>query len=138
MKKKEKKFHHLSETDRTIIEKFLKRKIPVREIADELGVHISTVYREIKRGQVLQRNSDLTEEYRYCADAAHARYKKRLEDKGPGLKIGKDRALAEYIEAKILYEDYSPAAVLGEIARSPELKFSVRPFPAPPDRRGSR
>ena len=64
MKKKEKKFHHLSETDRTIIEKFLKRKIPVREIADELGVHISTVYREIKRGQVLQRNSDLTEEYR--------------------------------------------------------------------------
>lgn len=125
MKKKEKKFHHLSETDRTIIEKFLKRKIPVREIADELGVHISTVYREIKRGQVLQRNSDLTEEYRYCADAAHARYKKRLEDKGPGLKIGKDRALAEYIEAKILYEDYSPAAVLGEIARSPELKFSV-------------
>lgn len=123
--KKEKKFHHLTETDRVIIEKYLKRKIPVREIADELGVHVSTIYREIKRGLVLQRNSDLTEEYRYCADFAHAKYKKHLENKGPGLKIGKDRALAEYIEAKILYDDYSPAAVLGEIARSPELNFSV-------------
>lgn len=47
-----------------------------------------------------------------------------MRAKGPGLKIGKDRALAEYIEAKILYEDYSPAAVLGEIARSPELNGS--------------
>ena len=123
--KKKRTFHHLTETDRLIVEKYLKRKIPVREIADELGVHISTIYREIKRGQVLQRNSDLTEEYRYCGDAAHARYKERLKEKGPGLKIGKDRALAEYIEAKILYDDYSPAAVLGEIARSPELNFSV-------------
>lgn len=122
---KEKKFHHLSETDRVIIEKYLKRKIPVREIAEELGVHISTIYREINRGQVIQRNSDLTEEFRYCADTAHARYRKHMGDKGPGLKIGKDRALAEYIEAKILYDDYSPAAVLGEIARSPELNFSV-------------
>ena len=125
MKKRENKFHHLTETDRLIIEKYLKRKIPVREIADELGVHISTVYREIKRGRVLQRNHDLTEEYRYCADTAHAIYKRLLSEKGPGLKIGKDQALAEYIEAKILYEDYSPAAVLGEIVRSPELNFSV-------------
>lgn len=98
MKKRENKFHHLTETDRLIIEKYLKRKIPVREIADELGVHISTVYREIKRGRVLQRNHGLTEEYRYCADTAHAIYKRLLSEKGPGLKIGKDRALAEYIE----------------------------------------
>lgn len=123
--KKGKKFEHLSETKRYLIEKFLKRKIPVREIAEEIGVHVSTVYREIKRGQVLQRNSDLTEEYRYCADYAENRYQERLREKGPGLKIGKDRALAEYIEAKILYDDYSPAAVLGEIARDPDLNFSV-------------
>lgn len=124
-KEKEKKFEHLSETKRYLIEKFLKRKIPVREIAEEIGVHVSTVYREIKRGQVLQRNSDLTEEYRYCADYAENRYQERLREKGPGLKIGKDRELAEYIEAKILYDDYSPAAVLGEISRDPSLNFSV-------------
>jgi len=124
-KEKERKFKHLSETDRYIIERYIRRKIPVREIAEELGVHISTIYREIKRGQVLQRNSDLTEEFRYCADTAHMRYKERLKGKGPGLKIGKDRELAEYIEAKILYDDYSPAAVLGEIARSPEAHFST-------------
>lgn len=123
--KKERTFHHLTETDRVVIEKFIKRKIPVREIAAELGVHVSTIYREIKRGKVLQRNSDLTEELRYCADYSHREYKKRMETKGPGLKIGKDRALAEYIEAKILYDDYSPAAVLGEIARDPDLNFSI-------------
>lgn len=124
-KQKKRQFEHLSETKRYLIEKFLKRKIPVREIAEEIGVHISTVYREIKRGQVLQRNSDLTEENRYCADYAENRYRERLREKGPGLKIGKDRELAEYIEAKILYDDYSPAAVLGEIARDPDLHFSV-------------
>ena len=123
--KKERKYRRLTETDRYIIEKFLRRHIPVKEIAAELGVHISTIYREIKRGRVLQRNSDLTEEYRYCADYSHDRYMENMRAKGPGLKIGKDRALAEYIEAKILYEDYSPAAVLGEIARSPELNFTV-------------
>lgn len=103
----------------------LRRKTPVREIAEDLGVHISTIYREIKRGQVLQRDSELREEYRYCADPAHIKYRENLKAKGPELKIGKDRALADHIERKILFEDYSPAAVLGEIARSPELNFSV-------------
>ena len=48
--KKERKFHHLTPTDRAIIEKYLKRKIPVREIAADLGVSRVTIYREIKRG----------------------------------------------------------------------------------------
>lgn len=124
--KRERKFHHLTETDRAIIEKYLKRKIPVREIAADLGVSRVTIYREIKRGLCEQMNSDLTVEMRYCADIAQAKYRRNMEAKGPGLKIGKDHALAAYIEAKILYEDYSPAAVLAEIERDPTLNFSVK------------
>lgn len=126
MNGKTRRFRHLSKTDRLIIEKYLKRKIPVQEIAEEIGVHIATIYREIKRGQVLQRNSDLTEEYRYCGDSAHAKYREHLKEKGPGLKIGNDRNLADHIERKIIEEDYSPAAVLGEISRSPELRAKFK------------
>lgn len=119
------RFRHLTKTDRVTLEVLLRRKTPVKDIAAELGVHISTVYREIKRGQVLQLTSELVEEHRYTADTAHRKYRENLKEKGPGLKIGNDRALADYIEYKILKEDYSPAAVLGEIKRSPELKFST-------------
>lgn len=119
------RFRHLTKTDRVTLEVLLRRKTPVKDIAAELGVHISTVYREIKRGQVLQLTSELVEECRYTADTAHRKYRENLKEKGPGLKIGNDRALADYIEYKILKEDYSPAAVLGEIKRSPELKFST-------------
>lgn len=122
MNGKTRRFRHLTKTDRLIIEKYLKRKISPAEIAEDIGVHISTIYREIKRGQVLQRNSDLTEERRYCGDYAQQLYRENLKAKGPGLKIGNDHALAEYIENKMLNEDYSPAAVLGEIARSPEIR----------------
>ncbi|MBE6878407.1 MAG: IS30 family transposase [Ruminococcaceae bacterium] len=41
---------HLTLNDRKFIEKMLKQKIPVAVIADTLGVHRSTIYREIKKG----------------------------------------------------------------------------------------
>ncbi|MCL2563764.1 MAG: IS30 family transposase [Oscillospiraceae bacterium] len=115
----------MSRTDRIRIEVLLRKKIPIKEIVAEIGVHISTIYREIKRGKVLQLTSELIEEHRYCGDTAHGRYRQHLREKGPGLKIGDDRALADHIENKILFEDYSPAAVLGEIARTPGLRFST-------------
>ncbi len=39
----------LSLRDRRTIEDMLNAKIPVREIAAEIGRHVSTVYRKIKR-----------------------------------------------------------------------------------------
>ena len=39
-----------------------------KEIAENLGVHISTIYREKKRGQYEHRNSDWTTEIRYSPD----------------------------------------------------------------------
>ena len=112
---KKRRFKHLSWNDRLRIESFLKCGKKVQEIADEIGVHRNTIYNELKRGRYIHRNSDWTEEERYSPDIAEAAYRENLAAKGPGLKIGKDRRLAAYIERRIVEDGYSPAAVLGEI-----------------------
>ena len=47
------------------------------------------------------------------------------KNKGPGLKIGKDHELVKYIENKIIKENYSPDAVIGEI-KEKRLKFKTQ------------
>ena len=49
---KQGKYKHLSERDRYRLEGYLESRMSVRVIAEKLNSHISTVYREIKRGQV--------------------------------------------------------------------------------------
>lgn len=110
------RFKHLTKTDRLRIEAYTNAGQKPKEIAETLGVHISTIYRELQRGQYEHLNSDYTTEMRYSPDIAHERYRENLRAKGPQLKIGKDHALATHIEKKIADEKYSPAAVLGEIA----------------------
>ncbi|MDD6213599.1 MAG: helix-turn-helix domain-containing protein [Firmicutes bacterium] len=41
----------LTWNDRLQIETWLRVKTPIKIIAEQLGVHISTIYREIKRGE---------------------------------------------------------------------------------------
>lgn len=106
------------------LEALLKAGHGKQEIADQIGVHVSTIYREIKRGTYTHTNSDLTEEERYSPDIAEDKYQQNLRDKGPDLKIGKDHRLAEYIETKIAEDGYSPGAVLGEI-KAKGLEFET-------------
>ena len=123
---KKRRFKHLSWTDRLKIETMLKDKRHKQEIADEIGVHLKTIYNEIKRGRYIHTNSDLTEEERYSPEMAEAAYREHLAAKGPDLKIGKDHELAQHIEKKIAEDGYSPAAVLGEIKEQGlEFKTSI-------------
>ena len=71
---KKRRFKHLSWTDRLKIETMLKDKRHKQEIADEIGVHLKTIYNEIKRGRYIHTNSDLTEEERYSPEMAEAAY----------------------------------------------------------------
>lgn len=112
---KRRRFKHLSWDDRLKIEAGLKHGDSVQEIADDIGVHRNTIYNELKRGQYEHLNSDLTTENRYSPEIAEAAYRANLAAKGPDLKIGTDRRLAEHIESRIVNDGYSPAAVLGEI-----------------------
>lgn len=119
-------FKQLTKTDRIKIEALLKAGHSKEEIAEQLHVHRSTIYREVKRGTFTALNSDLTTEERYSPDIAHDRYEENLKSKGGVLKIGNDIKLANYIEDKIINDDYSPAAVLGELkAQGKESEFQV-------------
>ena len=119
-------FKHLSKTQRNQLEMLLKANVSKREIAKYLGVNLSTVYREIKRGAYLHRNTDWTETVRYSADKADIKYRNMLREKGSQIKLGKDYEYAEYIERKIIEEKQSPKAVLGYIkAHSIEFQTTI-------------
>ena len=62
-------FSHLSKMDRYKIEALLNKGISKQEVADELHVHVSTIYREIKRArwQYLDGDTWITED-RYNPD----------------------------------------------------------------------
>lgn len=116
------RFRHLSKSDRLIIDTMLRDGKGKKEIAERIGVHESTVYREEKRGRYVHRNSDWTETERYSPDIADEKYRENLKAKGPGLKIGNDKELADYIEGRIVNDGFSPEAVLGEIKQK-EMHF---------------
>ena len=118
--------HQLTRADRIKIEALLKEGLSKAKIAAHLGVHRSTIYNELKRGEYEHRNSDWTTEIRYSPDIAQEKAEENLKVRGTQLKIGNDIAYANYIEDKIVKEDYSPAAVLGELkAQGREGEFNT-------------
>ena len=94
-------FKHLTRTDRLRIEKCLNEGYTYRQIADVLRVHISTIYREIKKGEYQRLNGATYEFYpAYSPDIAEERYQANLSAKGADLKIGNDHEFAAYIQNK--------------------------------------
>ena len=121
----ERTYKQLNWTSRIKLETMLKHGHSKKEIAEELGVHISTVYRELKRGTYEHLNSDYTTEERYSPEKAEARYQEGLAAKGAPLKIGKNHAAAQFIEDKIGNEDYSPAAVCALLKQEKYKHFGI-------------
>lgn len=117
-------FKCLTYTDRLRIEVMLREKMSKQAIADTLRVHVSTIYREIKRGAYEHLNSDYTTEIRYSPDIAQDKIDSAKSGMGADLKIGRDHELANFLENLILNESYSPGAALGEIKRS-GIKFQT-------------
>jgi IS30 family transposase len=108
-------YRHLTKTDRLRIEKWRNKGLTPKEIAEKLHVHISTIYRELHRGEFEKLNGATWEiETAYSPDIAEEKYQRHLRDKGPELKIGKDHAFADFLEKTIIEMDYSPAAALAK------------------------
>ena len=118
------KFNHLTKTQRLQLESYLKINLTKKEISKLLGVHISTIYREIKRGTYKHLTTNLTTENRYSSDMAEMKYRANLKEKGQELKISQDINYAKYIESRIIKNKLSPLAVLGEIKHK-QLKFNT-------------
>lgn len=116
-----KKWEHISEKKRYKIEGMLESGKKAKEIAQILGYSRRTIEREIARGTIELRKINKSykkyeDEYitvkKYCADYAQRKSKEAWENKGPGLKIGKDHSFVAYIEQKIGEEHWSPEATL--------------------------
>ena len=112
-------YKHLTETMRYQLESLLLAKTPICEIARILGVHHSTIYREIKRGAYEHLDGQTwIKKTMYSPQKAHDKYRQHLKDKGAPIKLGHDYELAEYIETRIIEDKLSPGAVLGEIKKN--------------------
>jgi len=109
------KYKHLTERDRYRLEGYLESGLTVKEAARKLNSHLSTIYREIKRGEVERISSELIEYKAYRANTAHADYEERVTKRAHSLKIEKYDELADYIRDKILKHKHSPDAVIGEM-----------------------
>ena len=106
----------LTKTDRNKLEAYLRVKASPKFIAKELGCHISTVYREKKRGQYMHLNTDYTTEIRYSSDKAQMRRDYLQTSKGASIKLGNDYEFVRYIADKIR-SGKSPAVALADIKR---------------------
>ena len=69
-----KKGRHLTRSDRVKMETMLNTGHSKKEVADYLGVHRSTIYREYDRGKYMHTLSDLTEEERYSSDLGQKKH----------------------------------------------------------------
>ncbi|MBO4394782.1 MAG: IS30 family transposase [Eubacterium sp.] len=114
---KGKKHKQMSFNDRLKMEALLKAGHTPKEIADQLGFHFSTIYREKKRGVFIARTTEEEYEERYSPDIAQAHKNEVLAAKGPDLKIGKEHEFARRIEEIICEDDYSPAAALAQMKK---------------------
>lgn len=114
-----KHYHHLTRDQRIKIEILKKKKFSVLEIAEEIDVHVSTVYRELKRGMYFRKHHKTSRKkiVAYSADIAQTKYQYNLKNKGKLSKIKSDTRFKQFIEDRIL-KGLSPEATLLEVKRN--------------------
>lgn len=110
---KNKIFKHLNFEKRKIIEELLSDNVPKTKIAKILHISRSTLYDEIKRGTVIQRNSDLTEYTKYFAETGQAVYEQNRKNCRKPYKIVEAMEFIEYAEEQILTNKMSPDTLCG-------------------------
>lgn len=92
---------YLTKDQRIKIEAYYRINMKPCEIARIMGLHHSTIYRELKRG-MYPHNVEYAEEWRYSADKAQQKHNYAQTNKGRPIKMGNDRAFADFLELKML------------------------------------
>lgn len=116
---------HLTYEERIKLETLHKLGLTPSCIASQIGGRSErTIRREIAKGMVSLLNSNLTTRRAYSAEVGQQEHDRRGTAKGPGLKIGKDYKLVEYIEKAIGKNGDSPYAAIQNITNL-GLKFKT-------------
>lgn len=107
------RFKHLTPFDRGQIQALRREGKTLQEIADALGYHKSTISRELKRGTVTQRRSDLTEYRTYFPETGQAIYESNRSNCGAKYKLAKVAKFIHFAVEKIQKDHWSPDAICG-------------------------
>lgn len=119
------KGEHLNLEDRFVIAHlYNKQDKNYSEIASELNCHRTTISREIKKGLTTFKNSDWSDREVYVPELAQETYENNSTSKGPKLKIGKDFAVADYIEENIK-KNYSPEVIAHWINENDDFEINI-------------
>jgi len=102
---------HLTREERVVIEWMSRAGYPTREIASALGRHRRTIERELVRGRVEHKDTELRVHKVYSSDRGQDVHDLNATAKGPGLKLGSDYELAEFIRVRIVKYKESPDVV---------------------------
>lgn len=109
------KGQHFKWNQRLIIENLYRQGLSTRKISEVIECSHVSVARELKRGQYVHTNTDLTTEVRYSPEIADAKYRGNLAAKGASVKIGHDHKLANALTRLIVKCKYSPSAALADL-----------------------
>ncbi len=114
----------LNLTERKQIERWLKEKVSVQNIAISLQRHRSCIYREIKRGMTKHTNSDLSESYIYQWDVAQRLYEKNKGGGGRPPKLHSAHPLLASLVKLITENHLSPYCAMRTLEKQGhELNF---------------
>lgn len=113
-----KKQHYMTHDERQQLEALSRAKIPVAQIARQLGFSRQTIYNELKIGSYTH-TVRWWDEIRYSAAKAEEKHRYNQTAKGRPLKIGNDQTYADRLEELMLSKEdrrkrYSPAAAIAQ------------------------
>ena len=107
----ERKGKHLNREERLVIERMSRGGYHPRDIAEVLGRHQRTIERELVQGRVEHLDSELRVKMVYSSDRSQDVHDLNATAKGPQLKLGNNRKLAEFVRVRIADHRESPAVV---------------------------
>lgn len=102
------KYRHLNERDRIFLRIMLEKRYPKNKIAEILGVHRSTIYRELKRNSFKPWCHNIDIYWNDTADQNYLDRRKRVR------KIDKDSNLKDYVHSR-LKSGWSPWQIEGRL-----------------------
>jgi len=109
---------HLTREERMVMERMSRGGYPPRDIGAVLGRHPRTIERELERGRVKHVDYELRQKHVYSSDRGQDVHDLNATAKGPGLKLGRNYPLAEFIRCRIVEHKESPDVVASRIRQT--------------------
>lgn len=113
-------FKHLTLDQRGMIAAYHDSGLSTRQIGAKVGCDHTTVSRELRRGRVLQRNSNLTERYEYFPDAGQRVYRENRSHCGVKFKLAAVGDFLDHAQRMMHDSQWSPDAIVGEYRINPK------------------